>query len=275
MYNDLTVCVNNIVRHNDAVLAALKTAQRYGASVRAIYIKLDSAQIVQWQGAYPIYMANELLDDQNRREDEAKAAFEQLAGNYECRWSWRTLQESDQPIQKMLCTDIIFSEQPQTDDDYYHSQRPFLNNLILETKRPILMIPREWQQNLFGAKVLLGWDESAEAMRAASDALPILETSENVIVSSVLTKQMAKIESDGASQIQKYLDNKNIANQMMIDICETSSEIPETLMKRAADESADLIVVGGYGHSRLRQMIMGGMTDQLIKESSIPVFFSH
>ncbi|MFT6407929.1 MAG: nucleotide-binding universal stress UspA family protein [Arenicella sp.] len=275
MYNDLTVCVNNITYHNDAVLAALKAAQRYNCRLHATYIKRDAQQVVAWQGLGPIYMPNELLVDRDKPEKTDRAAFEQLASNYDCELIWRTVAESDQPIQEMLCTDIIFIQQPQVDENDYHQKRSFLNNLILESKRPILMIPKNWQQDLFAAKVLFGWDGSAEAMRAASDALPILKESELVIVTQVLTKHISTRESDRADRFHEYLVNKNIVNKMLLDDCETNSEIPTTLIKRAADEAADLIVIGGYGHSRLREVVMGGMTDQLIKESPIPVFFSH
>jgi nucleotide-binding universal stress UspA family protein len=275
MYKDLTVCVNNIKTRKNAVLAAFKTAQRHGGNVRAIYIKLDPVTIMSWQGTAPMIIANHLLVDLDRREQEAKSDFEKLASNYECKTTWLTLSESDNPIKGLLCTDIIFADQPNLGDDYYHHDRDFLNNLILETKRPVIMIPKEWQQESLFPTVLLGWNAGAEAMRATSDAMPFLKSCDRVVVVDVLTDRMLKRVSDAPSQIQEYLSNNDINHQFITDNCSKMSEIPDTFLKRATDEAVDLIVVGGYGHSRLREIIMGGMTDKLIKASSIPVLFSH
>ena len=275
MYKDLTVCVNHIKTRNNAALAALNAAQRSGASVRAIYIKLDAVKIMSWQGTAPMVIANHLLVDLDRREEEAKSEFEELASNYECKTTWLTLSESDSPVRGLLCTDIIFADQPDVDDDYYHHNRDFFNHLILETKRPVMMIPKNWLEDGLFPTVLLGWNASAEAMRATSDAMPFLKICDRVVVVDVLTDRMLKRESDATSQIQEYLSNNDIKHQFIIDNCNKKSEIPDTLLKRAADEAVDLIVVGGYGHSRLREIIMGGMTDKLIKASTTPVLFSH
>ena len=275
MYKDLTVCVNHIKTRHSAARIALKTAQRHGGSVRAIYIKLDPVTIMSWQGTAPMVIANHLLVDLDRREQEAKVEFEKLASNYQCKTAWLTVSESADPIKELLCTDLVFADQPDLIDDYHHHDRDFLNHLILETKRPVMMVAKGWQQDAHFPKVLLGWNAGAEAMRATSDAMPFLRICDKLVVVKVITDRMFERENDDASQIQEYLSNNDIDHQFIVDSCGKRSEIPDTLLKRASYEAVDLIVVGGYGHSRLREFIMGGMTDRLIKASSIPVLFSH
>lgn len=277
MYSETLICVNDINRRSDAVVAALQFAERFSGSVTAIYIKLDAVELMRWQGASPMELANQLLTDLDKKESDAKRKFEALSSQYGCETIWRTVSQSEEPIQQMLCADLIFAEQPMKDDQNYPSHQSFLNHVILETKRPIMMIPNGWKQAAFTTpnKIVLGWNSSAESMRAAGDALPLMEMCEEVIILEILTDKVFKKESQGLYHIQDYLTRKKIANELIIDGCEKAGAIPATFLKRAITEQADLIVVGGYGHSRLRELILGGMTDYLIKNSSVPMLFSH
>ena len=275
MYNEITVCVNDIANRNSAIKVACRLAERYNGVVTAVYIKLDSIEIMRWQGSSPMELANNLLTDLDKKEDEAKQAFEQLAGNYQCQTVWRTVLQSAEPVEQMICTDLIFAEQPRDTDQSYPNHQSFLNHLILETKRPVVMIPAEWSGDRLDRKIILGWNSSAEAMRAAADALPFMEVCDQVTILDIMTERMFKREGEGLYHIQDYLSRKKINNQLIIDGCDKSGSVPSTLLSRAEKEQADMIVVGGYGHSRLREVILGGMTDYLIRRSTIPVLFSH
>lgn len=127
----------------------------------------------------------------------------------------------------MLCSDLIFVTQPEKDHTQYPNNQSFINNLILQTKRPVLMVQRGWNQDSFGSKILLGWNTSDEAMRAASDALPFMETCESVVVLDILTSRLFKQESASLYYIRDYLDNKKINNELLIDDCSKKSDIPK------------------------------------------------
>ncbi|MFT6048161.1 MAG: hypothetical protein ACI9WC_003879, partial [Arenicella sp.] len=267
MNNDITVCVNNITNQSAAATAACQFAERYNGTVTAAYIRLDAIDVMRWQSSSPMEFANQLLVDLDKRELIAKEHFETLAGSHDCETVWRTIPQSEKPIEQLLCTDIIFADQPVFGDLDYQT---LLNRIILETKRPVLMIPRDWNGQFVANKIVLGWNSSAEAMRAASDAMPFMAVCQQVTVVDILTKRMIKPDSNAAYHIQDYLSRKKIPHQLIIDNCNKTSEIPKKLLERAASEQADLIVIGGYGHSRITEVILGGVTDHLIKRSTIP-----
>ncbi|MFT5137570.1 MAG: nucleotide-binding universal stress UspA family protein [Arenicella sp.] len=275
MFNDISVCVNDIQDRDYALIAACQFAERHNAKLTAFYIKFDSIEVLRWRGTSPTELAKQLLVDQDAREENAKALFKTLTSKYSCQKSWKTASQSSNPFGQVLCTDIIFAEQPKPGQLFNRSDQGFLNQLILESKRPIVMIPYGWELDLLAKKVLLGWNASAEAMRAVSDALPILKESEELCVLDIVVEKLFADEQHHTYALEDYLTAKDIDFKTIIEHASGQLTAPRQLTDYAKLENSDLIVVGGYGHSRLRETVLGGMTDYLINKSTIPVFFSH
>ncbi len=277
MYGQITVCIDETNVGSNATKAALSYAQHFKATVHATYIKFDATEMQRWQGSSSFDITNKVLADIDSREYAAKQAFEAMSQHFECETVWHTVVDRGDPIKEMLCTDLIFIDQPNADisGSSEAKQRELLNRLLLESKRPIIMVPSAWEANLVGNNVVLGWNATPEAMRAASDAMPILLISTQTIVVDVLLNRMSRDDGVGIHQMQGYLSRKRVPNQLLIESCDKTSEVASTLLRVTEEKAANLIVVGGYGHSRLREVIMGGVTDNLIKYSPVPVFFSH
>jgi len=275
VHTQVTICVNHIAEQACAAKSALAYAQRFQATVTAVYFKLSASEVLRWKGSAPKDFSKQMLANIDEQESDAKVAFELIAQRYDCKVIWRTIEDAGKPIQELLCTDIFFVDQPNDELFLLNESRDFLNSLILETKRPVVMVPKKWCAGLFGKKVLLGWNASPESTHATSDALPFMHAYEQVIVIDILTERMTRSDGSGVYHIQDYLSEKQINNELLVEGCESSTDIPKKLIERANQESVDLIVVGGYGHSRIREIILGGVTDYLIKHSPVPVFFSH
>lgn len=275
MINDVLVCVNNIEKRSSAVLAACKFALQHGAKLTAVYIKLDTVEIVRWSGTSPIDLADQVLANEDQREANAKAKFESLTKKIACKKVWSTVNQSENPIMQLVCTDIIFNEQPVGSDLSYFGDESFINHLILQTKRPVIMIPDNWQSDLLGSKALLGWNKSPEAMRAISDAIPILEKAESVEILHIVHNSLFHGEPDSSADIETYLLNKGIKTSLTVEGAGKHDDTESLLLNWAIGHDINLIVIGGYGHSRLRELVMGGMTKHLIKNSTLPVLLSH
>lgn len=275
MFNDISVCVNDIQDRDYALIAACQFAERHNAKLTAFYVKLDAIEILRWQGSSPTEFAKRLLVDQDAQEENAKALFESLTSKYDCQKSWKTANQSSKPFSQILCTDVIFVEQPKPDELSNKSDQAFLNQLILESKRPILMIPYGWNGGLHANKILLGWNASAEAMRAVSDALPLLKASKELYVLDIVVEKLFADEKHHTYALEDYLTAKDINFKVIIEHASSNRNAPRQLTDYAKLEDSDLIVAGGYGHSRLRETVLGGMTDHLINKSTVPVLFSH
>lgn len=149
-------------------------------------------------------------------------------------------------------------------------------DVLLQSGRPLLALPYVGDWTIAPAsRVLVGWNASREAARALHDALPMLKAATRVEVVVFETPEdvgMAHGEVPGAD-IGLWLARHGVA----VDVRYIPAKVAagEALLSHAADMSADLIVAGGYGHSRFREAVLGGVTRTLLRSSPVPVLLSH
>src|SRR5262249_16615355 len=147
--------------------------------------------------------------------------------------------------------------------------------LILGAGRPVLVVPYAGRFERIGERVLLAWNASREATRAANDALALLERATKVTVLSVNPRRGPTGHRDiPGADIALHLARHGVR-------CEASSittdevGLDDMLLSQAADSDADLIVMGGYGHSRLGELVLGGATRHILRQITVPVLMSH
>ena len=147
--------------------------------------------------------------------------------------------------------------------------------VVLSAGRPALIEPYDWALETLGDRVLIAWDASREAARAVSDALPILERAGSVLVASVNPKQtpLGHGELPGAD-IALHLARHGIDVEVR-SIEVDQMEIGEALLSFAADAARDLLVMGAYAHSRLRELVLGGATRTVLGRTTLPVLMAH
>jgi nucleotide-binding universal stress UspA family protein len=146
---------------------------------------------------------------------------------------------------------------------------------LMACGRPLLMVPFAGTFPVVGHDVLVGWNATAEAARALSDALPILRRARKVTVLSINPRHGIRGDGDvPAADIALHLARHGIHAEAAHTV---ATDIPEgdALLSYAADIGADLLVMGMYGHSRMREMVFGGVTRSLLTEMTIPVFMAH
>ena len=275
MINEVMVCVNDIKDRPSAAHAASLFASVHKARLTAIHIKLDTVKIVHWSGTTPLETADQMLIDQAEHEQQAREKFADIVASYGCQHRWQTVYQSDNPYRQMLCADAIFVDQPLQKEASNYSSSSFVNELILQSKRPIVVIPDKWQSDKFASNILLGWNETAEAMRAAIDALPIMRAAQRIEILKIVTQPTLGDAPNAHPDISAYLETKGIKNNLVIQAAAKHQNQQSELLKYADQNNVDLLVVGGYGHSRIREAVMGGVSKHLINNSPIPVLLSH
>lgn len=157
-------------------------------------------------------------------------------------------------------------------------EQPALDRLIVEaalfdTGRPVLVVPYIQRNGLKLDRILLCWDGSHSAARAAADALPFLRRSKLVEVVTVASEPAKSDEMPGAD-IAHHLARHGVKVELK-RIVTAETDVASTILSHAADSSADFLVMGGYGHSRLREFILGGVTREILASMTVPVLMSH
>jgi nucleotide-binding universal stress UspA family protein len=150
--------------------------------------------------------------------------------------------------------------------------RGLLEAVLMESGRSLIVVP-PGRETFAGARMLVAWDGSAKAARALNDALPFLREASHVELVSV-TGEKDLGHTVPAAEIAPHLTRHdievNVSNLPALD-----SDVAETLRRHARLTQADMIVMGAYVHSRLRQMVLGGTTQSLLKDCPVPLFLSY
>ena len=145
--------------------------------------------------------------------------------------------------------------------------------VLFESGRPVIFVPYIQKAGLKLDRVMVCWDGSRAATRAIADAMPFLEKAKQVEIVIVASKAGKNDEIPGAD-----LGQHLARHGLKVDVKRITSpdiDVTSTILSYAADSSADMIVMGGYGHSRLREFILGGVTRGILETMTVPALMSH
>jgi len=144
---------------------------------------------------------------------------------------------------------------------------------LFESGRPVIMVPYIQKAPFKNDNVMICWDGSRPAARAVADALPIMGKSGRVEIVIVANERGKQDEIEGAD-IGQHLARHGLK----VDVHRISGgniDIGDALLSHAADSGADFMVMGGFGHSRLREFVLGGVTRSIFESMTVPVLLSH
>ena len=150
----------------------------------------------------------------------------------------------------------------------------FAAYVVMNVGRPVLIIPYAGHFDTIAASVLIAWDGSTQATRAVTGALPLLTRAK--IVKVVIFNAAADLDTHGeqpGADIALYLARHNVNVEVLQK--RTVLDIGNALLSLVADENADLLVMGGYGHSRFREVLLGGATHTVLESMTVPVLMAH
>ncbi len=189
-------------------------------------------------------------------------------------------------VRRARTVDLVVLGQPDPDDPLASAARNAIEDALLLGGRPVLVVPYAGQFPSVGKNVLIGWSESREATRAAHDALALIEPGAKATLLTVhrgpLTPTGTELPASLAARhfARHGIDAKpaeTVPNGVGAPSYIVRPEVTEAdaLLNYASDSGADLLVIGGYGHSRARELVLGGVTRSLLHTMTLPVLMSH
>lgn len=262
---------------NDSRLqVAGELAERFEAAI----IGVAAAQV-----APPLYFtdgaaAQGLIDQEEagvkRRLAELEAQFRNAIRNRGGHVEWRSAMDFPErfTLAQARCADIIVSGgQSPAFSDVFALASP--KDLVMQAGRPILVVPDgvNW---LDLRSVLVAWKDSPEARQALADALPILRKARDVAVVAIPESDDDRpIAVAGVTDVTAWLGRHGVTATARVCEAGRNESVARQLEKVAGDVGASLIVAGAYGHSRFRELILGGVTQYLVTQSARCVLLSH
>ncbi|MBY3095202.1 universal stress protein [Rhizobium laguerreae] len=175
--------------------------------------------------------------------------------------------------QRALYADLaLVGRQAARDDDL---RRQTVGGALFQAAAPLLFNPTDHAANLSPTSVLIAWNSRIEAARAVQQALPVLQLAKEVHVT--LVDPVAKASSNGkepGTDIAAHLARHGVS--VTVDVLESRGKAVDQVLKQHAGEiGAQLIVMGAYSHSRLRERVFGGVTRSMLETANVPIFLSH
>lgn len=214
-----------------------------------------------------------------RDNPEMKAAFEIAGRARNVALEWREADAGSTSVAEIVlqharAADLIVAAQ--TDTKWPGSRRlDIADRLVLGSGRPVLIIPNEGPQRDVGERVLVAWNARREATRAVFDALPLLQRAKEVRVIWVNPQSEGELAQDiPATDICIALARHGVKCEATQAV-QPRTNVGQTLLTHAKDCRADLLVMGCYGHSRLREFVLGGASEHVLRHMTIPVLMSH
>lgn len=147
------------------------------------------------------------------------------------------------------------------------------NDLINEAGRPVLLVPQGWQERSIGQRIMIAWKPTREAARAVHESLPFLALADSVTILTVSSDPETSETSAEGHELARMLSRHDVACTVR-HAAPGDDGIGVCIRLEAAHDDSDLIVMGACGHSRLRRIILGDATDEVLRQSDLPVLFS-
>jgi nucleotide-binding universal stress UspA family protein len=279
-YKDLLVVLDSAADTQRRIDLAAALAERFAAHLVGL-CAIPSPEVPRLAGypdlavLEPVY--REWRERSLEQADELRRAFEHAARLRGLSTEWRAVAEGWEadPALHARYADLTILGQSDPDNDAMAMIRARPERVTLASGRPILIVPYAGRFEAVGKCVLIAWNASREAARAVADAMPLLMAADAVTVLAVDPQPGPDGHGDvpGADialHLARHQVRAQIERTQSVDV-----PIGELLLSRAADLSADLLVMGAYGHSRTRELLLGGATRTILASMTIPVLMSH
>lgn len=273
----LLVSLNNVNAIDRTLAVASALAQKHDAHIIGLYV---IPSIIVYAAPYGHGVGAQYIDRNNYYKThaaEAEKAFNAIVRKDSLKGEWRQINPGGQSISHTIVahgreSDMIVISSQSRNTLQEGSDFDLCARVVQEAGRPLLILPAAGKKALKHKKAVIGWDGSREAARAVFDALPLLKAFDRVHITCINPKREMQIADElPGTELAAALDRHGI--NAITETIKTRKRISAALLERA--EKADLLVIGAYGHSRLRESILGGVTAKTLKAMTCPVLMSN
>jgi nucleotide-binding universal stress UspA family protein len=254
---------------------AVTLARQFGSRLTGVHViptLIPPAFVV---GQVPPAFLVEQERDVQEAAEAARRQFIERASKEGLTADWQSLQFSPVVELRRLAryADLAIVGQNDPDArDLVNQVRP--EDVVLGSGRPVLVVPYIGAPATTGRRVVIAWNGGREAARAVGDALPLLRRAETVWALSI-GRDAGETATSPTSELARFLADHGIRATPRELIAGDDISASDLLLSMLSDLGADLLVMGCYGHSRMREVVLGGMTRGILRHMTVPVLMSH
>lgn len=277
-YRSFLVHLDDSEQSEQRLALAARLARSFSAELAGAYL-VPTRELTPFTSAMlPDTMVAHRLHETGEAQAHAEARFHDAAAReqlLEANFSAPAGRPVDQAILHARYADIAVVGQPLADDAHAGFERDLVHAILVSAGRPVLVVPHFGEYTTVGQTVLIAWKETRESARAVGDALPFLKRAGEVVVMSISAPGAeAARESQADAGIASFLARHDVDAKVRHEVAD-DIDVGNLLLSRAADLSADLIVMGAYSRPRLSEAVLGGVTRLMLQAMTVPVLMSH
>ncbi len=269
-----------------ALSTALMIARLWNAHVTALHVRVDSRDVAPLAGeGLSGAMIEEMMSaterESNERAHAVRAMFDRFVAQQDIRigdphgiaagptasFAAVTGREEDLVSQQARLADLTVVPHPEAGEDVSSSDA--LHAVLFNSGRPVLLSPQVSPRSI-GSRICLGWNGTAESASAVAGVLPWLERAEAV---RILSADGYQRRGPGAPELAAYLALHGVHADIMM-FKAVNGVVAAGLLAAAREFGCDLLAMGAYSHSRLRQLILGGVTRHVLENAALPVMMN-
>ncbi len=276
-YKTILVHLNDERRVAGLIDAAMHLGSRFDAHVTALYVMPPMPTYAPTLfGAGLMKAGYAALKEASER---VRLAFEDASRGRSIVAEWMLVDPAERKVADCVlelarAADLVIVSQ--SDPDFgLSAELDFPDRLVVESGRPVLIIPHAGRFPEIGKRITVAWNMRREASRAVFDALPLLKTADRVRIIWVNPQREPQLAKDlPSSDIANTLARHGVSCEVATAVASDIS-VGDVILSGLTDDAADLLVMGAWGHSRMREVVFGGATRHILAHMTVPVLMSH
>lgn len=276
-YKSLLTVVTDLDRVGAQIDAAAQVAAAQDAHLDVLCVGIDRTEVSGLYGGVGFVMVQSRFDEALADAASLAEATHAALARHDIRWAVRDLAVpfgmlTETIAQAARFSDLVVLPRPYGDGSHPDDQ-VLVESPLFGARVPVLVVPPGEMETTFGRRIVLAWNGSNEAMAATRAALPLLKAAEAVSVALIDPARSTR-NNDRGEGLSTMLARHGVKAEIAL-LAMAPGGVTSTLAEHARDVSADLVVMGAYGHSRLREQFLGGATRDMLEHATLPLFLAH
>jgi nucleotide-binding universal stress UspA family protein len=277
---DILVHLDTSETCNQCVKAAVALAQRKGAHLIGLAFALESSLLQYYGGKLALEVGDSHAQATHKAAVAAIEVFNECTKGAGITTESRIIECSTMELSEKIAfqsrhVDLTFLEQPSPDRANRNLMSALMEGVLFNSGRPVYIVPYIGRRDTPAHKAVIAWDGGFKSARTVNDAIPLLqERGETVVLIIDHEKRKKSHGPNPGADIAAHLERHGV-NTTIVKYPSGDYGVSTTILNFVSDAGADLLVMGAYGHSRLRERTFGGVTRTILDQMTVPVLMSN
>ncbi len=277
-YNSLFTVLTDESLVDETLSHAMAAATEHEAHLDVLCLGVDRSQSGYYYAGASAIVLQETIARAQEEAEAIEAKARKVLGGSALRWSVESGVSQLADLGRHVAARARFSDMVILPQPYGEGRgaelEPVTESALFEGRTPVMVTPKKSAPVTRPARIMLGWNESSEALGAVRAALPLLKAADVVHVVVIDPPSHGPNRSDPGGLLSQYLARHGVKVEIDV-LSKTLPRVSDVLLRHAGDMDADMVVMGAYGHSRFREAIFGGATRYMLEQANLPVFMAH